>query len=175
MRAGFIALAGLVSILVTACGAATQGSRGFTDVPKDDSKVYSQTRTASCLHARNILYLDGTPPFAPAMSKAFPTGVTGFIALIRGGDNSRPDPRTGPPIGSGVLVFLRTHTLARTGEAKLWRFFESSPGGLFVRPPSNIAPTLQFVHGNVVLLWDYPCRHHALSNKLIALCLRSRS
>ena len=131
---------------------------------------YSQVKVAHCLVRQGVIR-GSLPAATKTMSRVYPPGITGTVLFFAG---------FGPKIDRGGLYFFRTSQLAQTGEAKLVAaliFGRGLPPALRAavlsqKPPSSAAADdLHHVSGNVVVLWDYPRRHPALSDRIVSACL----
>jgi hypothetical protein len=167
LHAALLTAAGLVvgAALAAGCGATPPSIS--VSAP---SAVYSQQRFFTCTRARKLI--SATSP----LSKIRPPlrdvpGVRGIVQIASGA-NPPSGINVGPPIDSVSLIFLTTPTLARKGEPKVWAA-TYDPRIAFIHPipPKSVAPKLQSVRGNVVIIRSYPRGQHlALTNRLLNDC-----
>lgn len=94
----------------------------------------------------------------------------------------RPGVKLGQPMNGATLVFFRTGTLARHGAERLAEVYlfrenlsdeqKSWFAELYGQPPPLSAlRRVVALTGNVVVIWDYPLVHVALSNRILDRCL----
>jgi len=106
------------------------------------------------------------------LEKLQPPGITGTVLMTQ---------LFGPKVDGAVFYFFRTAALARKGEARLvatkllLRGVPTTLATLFraagaVPPSAAAARDLHRVVGNVVLLWGYPRRHSAVSDRIVSAC-----
>lgn len=136
---------------------------------------YAQARVAGCLARHGVSEQSdiGFTVAKPSYRKLFPPGITGSISVPAPlGTSSRFD--------HALLYFFSTSSLAEAGKARLVSTYVYARGvplaialvldshGI---PPARSAPKLVRVTGNLVVLWEYPRRHSAASDRLLNLCL----
>jgi hypothetical protein len=134
--------------------------------------MYLERKVAACLQHGDVMAGD-LPVRAGRYPATFPPGVLGAVQFFTG---------LGPKIDGGELFFFKSSSSARAGEAKLVSVFLYGRGlptilQAAVKSQGKIgagtARSLYRQSGNVVLIWNHPRRHVAVSNSLVDSCLSS--
>jgi hypothetical protein len=133
---------------------------------------FRQSDVEKCFDAKRISRISVIRrDISPLLLRRFP-GITGSMAIVRGPEKSSPGVNLGPPIDGGTLVFEKTATEARHDQAGVYDVlhdFRVSP--LDPPAPAFAIPSLHSTRGNVIVLWDYPVRHRALSVGIVDDCM----
>ena len=134
------------------------------------SPSYSESRVVACLR-RHGLIAGNLPVNADRYPPSYPPGVRGSVEFFTG---------FGPKIDEGEMFFFKSHSLAGAGQARLVSEFVYGRGlppvlraAILSEGPVALgtASSLHREAGNVVLIWNHPRRHAALSNEIVKACL----
>jgi len=155
------------------------------------NRHYAGADVSACLGRKHIVAPDiKARNFAAWARPLGPPGITDEIDVVGVGSfggafapSGKRSPLLGPPIDDAVMYVFETPALARSGREALVAFSVYGRGvpkpyniQWLLHPPPKSAKdvlALQVVIGNVIVLWQYPRHHVALSNRLLGDCLHA--
>lgn len=167
-------LAGTVAALTVLLATATASATSSAVTRGTSGALYSPRAVYNCLsHKQPGTHAMGFVRMNTAPRKYFPPGMTWHISDLA---------IYGPKLDPIGLYFFKSDALAQAGESKLVDsliFGKGNAGNLgklisVIAPPpptEAAARDLHRVTGNVVILWNYPRRHVAASDRQVNTCL----